>query len=445
MASRLSYLLWGTMPDPDLTSAARQGKLVTPEGVRAEAERMLNDDRAHDVVRYFHGMLLGTLGLDHLERDAGYYPTFQSGMGALFRQETEKFLDDVVWKGSGDLSGIFSAPYTFVNGPLATFYGLPGITGAEFQKVTLDGSRRAGLLTQASILTVTTPGSRTDPVVRGKWVYTKLLCGQVGDPPPNVPKLPDPAPGQGVRDRLAMHRAVPPCSGCHRMMDPIGFGFEHYDGVGLWRDQDNDLPIDDSGEIFDTDAAGTFHGPTRARAKAGQEPRCQELLRRQLAHVRLWSSRNSCRQLFACQARAGIQCIGGQHQSAAAFAYPNGCVPLPPHRFGRPVGVPVDDHLEESHSPEDDAPRRRWARPGASILVGYAQPRRSHADTSIPTRFLVFYTPGGTLLDRWRPKGTATDFILQPMMSPLTPFLDRMVFVDGLKFFGDPARVRSSA
>ena len=110
MASRLSYLLWGTMPDPDLTTAARQGKLVTPEGVRAEAERMLNDDRAHDVVRYFHGMLLGTLGLDHLERDAGYYPTFQPGMGALFRQETEKFLDDVVWKGSGDLSGIFRRP-----------------------------------------------------------------------------------------------------------------------------------------------------------------------------------------------------------------------------------------------------------------------------------------------------------------------------------------------
>jgi hypothetical protein len=267
MASRLSYLLWGTMPDPELLSAAQQGKLVTAEGVRAEAERMLNDDRAHDVVRYFHGMLFGTLGLDHLERDAGYYPTFKPGMGALFRQETEKFLDDVVWKGSGDLAGIFSAPYTFVNGPLATFYGLPNITGDVFQKVMLDGTRRAGLLTQASILTVTTPGSRTDPVVRGKWVYTKLLCGKVGDPPANVPKLPEPMPGQSVRDRLAMHRAVEPCKSCHTLMDPIGFGFEHYDGVGLWRDQDNNLPIDDSGEVVGTDAAGTFHGPTELGQK----------------------------------------------------------------------------------------------------------------------------------------------------------------------------------
>jgi len=267
MASRLSYLLWGTMPDARLMSAAQQGKLVTAEGIRAEAERLLNDDRAHDVVRYFHGMLLGTLGLDHLERDAGFYPTFKPGMGALFRQETERFLDEVVWKGSGDLAGIFSAPYTFVNGPLAAFYGLPGVTGDGFQKVMLDGSRRAGLLTQASILTLTTPGSRTDPVVRGKWVYTKLLCGKIGDPPPDVPKLPEPIPGQSVRDRLAAHRAVDPCKSCHRVMDPVGFGFEHYDGVGLWRDRDNDLPIDDSGEIAFGDAAGPFHGPVELGQK----------------------------------------------------------------------------------------------------------------------------------------------------------------------------------
>jgi hypothetical protein len=260
MASRLSYLLWGSMPDEALLSAAREGKLGSAEGVRAEATRMLDDARARDVVRYFHGMLLGTRGIDHMERDAEYYPSFKSGMGALFRQETEAFLDDVIWNGSGDLTGIFTAPYTFVNGALAAFYGLPDVTGNDFQKVMLDPSRRAGLLTQASILTVTTPGSRTDPVVRGKWIYTKFLCGKVGDPPPNVPKLPEPTPGQSVRDRLAMHRESEACRGCHRLMDPIGFGFEHYDGVGLWRDQDNGLPVDDSGEIVGTDVAGPFQG-----------------------------------------------------------------------------------------------------------------------------------------------------------------------------------------
>ena len=142
MASRLSYLLWGTMPDSDLTSAAREGKLVTPEGVRAEAERMLNDDRAHDVVRYFHGMLLGTLGLNHLERDAVFIRLSNRAWGRCFAKKPKSFWTTWFGRGAGDLSGIFSAPYTFVNGALATFYGLPGITGAEFQKVTLDGSRR---------------------------------------------------------------------------------------------------------------------------------------------------------------------------------------------------------------------------------------------------------------------------------------------------------------
>jgi Protein of unknown function (DUF1592)/Protein of unknown function (DUF1588)/Protein of unknown function (DUF1595)/Protein of unknown function (DUF1587)/Protein of unknown function (DUF1585) len=270
MANRLSYLLWGSMPDAPLSTAAQQGQLATAEGIRTQAERMLADPRARDVVRHFHGMLLGTLGLDHLERNAEFYPTYRAGMGALFRQETERFIDDVVWNGSGDLAGVFTAPYTFMNGTLASFYGVPGVTGDTFQKVSLDPSRRAGLLTQASILALTTPGSRTDPVVRGKWVYNKLLCGSIGDPPPNVPKLPEPVPGQGVRERLAAHREMEPCATCHRLMDPIGFGFENFDGVGLWRDQDNGVPVDASGEISVTDAAGPFNGVVELGQKLAQ-------------------------------------------------------------------------------------------------------------------------------------------------------------------------------
>jgi hypothetical protein len=260
MASRLSYLLWSSMPDAALRDAAAQGKLDTKEGVIEQARRMLADPRAKDSLRYFHGQLLGTAGLDHLERDAEFYPKFKGGMGVLFRQETELFLDDVIWTGAGDLGTVFTAPYTFVNGPLATFYGIPGVSGDAFQKVNVDASKRAGLLTQASIMTLTTPGSRTDPVVRGKWLYTRLLCGTVPDPPQNVPELPEPIPGQPIRERLEMHRADPACKGCHTMMDPIGLAFEHFDGVGLWRDTENGAPIDDSGVIPIVDVAGPFNG-----------------------------------------------------------------------------------------------------------------------------------------------------------------------------------------
>lgn len=270
MASRLSYLLWSSAPDPALLDAAEQQTLGTPEGVLEQARRMLGDERAKDSVRFFHGELFGTSGLDYLERDREIYPAFQPGMGALFRQETERFLDHVIWEGAGDLSTIFTAPYTFVNGSLATFYGIPDVTGDEFVQVAVDPNQRAGLVTQASILTLTTPGSRTDPVVRGKWLYTKMLCGVVPDPPSNIPEPPEREPGQPVREWLAQHRSDPACISCHLLMDPMGLAFEHYDGVGLWRDTDNGAPIDDSGQVPSTDVAGPFEGAIEFAQKLGQ-------------------------------------------------------------------------------------------------------------------------------------------------------------------------------
>jgi hypothetical protein len=270
MASRLSYLLWGSAPDQTLLDAAAAGKLRTKEEVLAEAQRLVADPRAKEIARFFHGQLYGIRGLDALVRDVNFYPTFKPGMGALMRQETEQFVDHVVWSGTGTFNELMTAPYTFVNSTLASFYGMPSVTGDAFTKVNVDTSKRLGLLTQASILALTTPGSRTDPVVRGKWIYNNMLCRTVPDPPKDIPPVPEPTPGVTTRQRFEQHRDNDACRGCHVMLDPIGFGFEHYDGVGLWRETENGLPIDDSGNVPDTDVAGDFRGAIELARKLGQ-------------------------------------------------------------------------------------------------------------------------------------------------------------------------------
>jgi hypothetical protein len=268
MATRLSYLFWGSAPDVALLDAAKAGTLRTKAQILAQAERLLADRRTRDVVRFFHGQLYGIRGLDALTRDPGYFPKFTPGMGSLMRRETEEFIDYVVWSGTGTFKEMMSAPYTMANSTLATFYGFTGATGDAFTKVNTNPAQRAGLLTQASIMAITNPGSRNDPVVRGKWVYNNILCQTVPDPPQGVAPVGAPAPGLTTRQRFEEHRQNTACVGCHTMLDPIGFGFEHLDGIGLWRDTEDGLTIDDSGTIpATTDAAGDFKGPVELANK----------------------------------------------------------------------------------------------------------------------------------------------------------------------------------
>lgn len=268
MATRLSYLLWGSLPDPGLLDMAAAGQLDTKEQVRAQAELMLKDARAKDVVRYFTDTLYGIGGLDGLERDATAFPTYNRSLGPLFRQETERFIEDVVWNGAGDFATLFNASYTFVNGPLATFYGLPNVTGDQFQRVERDASKRLGILTHASVLASTTPGSRNNPVVRGKFIFEDLFCGTVPSPPVGLNvKEPPLDPTLTTRERFAAHRQEEPCKSCHVMLDPIGYGLENFDGVGLWRDTENGKPIDASGAIPNVDVAGAFSGPVELAKK----------------------------------------------------------------------------------------------------------------------------------------------------------------------------------
>ncbi len=261
MATRLSFLFWGTVPDQTLLDAAKAGKLDSKDQVLTQATRMIADPKTKDVAHFFHDTWLGINAIDTTPRDATWFPNYTPDLATLFRQETEQFMDYVIWQGKGDLATIYTGPITFVNGPLSKFYGFGNVTGDAFQMVTTDGTRRAGILSQASILSATTPGSHNNPVVRGKFIYTKLLCGTVPDPPAGlVVTEPTSDPTLTMREVFEMHRAAPACAGCHQRLDPIGFGLEHYNGIGLWQDTDNNKPIDATGNLVDTDAKGTFDG-----------------------------------------------------------------------------------------------------------------------------------------------------------------------------------------
>src|ERR1700744_5289240 len=186
MASRLSYLIWASMPDDQLLAAAAAGKLLAPADIQAQAKRMLADPKAHARVADFHDQWLGLSAVATLEKDPTIFPAFSPTIAGYMLQETQAFLDDVVWQEGGTLSTIFTAPFTFVNGPLAQYYGIPGVTGSAFVKAPVDTTQRLGLLTQGAFLAVQAKANQTSPVHRGKFVREQLLCQQLPPPPPNV-------------------------------------------------------------------------------------------------------------------------------------------------------------------------------------------------------------------------------------------------------------------
>jgi hypothetical protein len=260
MASRLSYLLWGTMPDPALLDAARAGKLGTRDEVMAQATRMLADPRATAMVTNFAGQWLQLRELAEADKDTDAYPNFKDEHLDLFRQETEGFVAEV-WKTDAKLDSLLSAPFSLVNAELATLYGVKGVTGAELRKVDLDPAQRAGVLTQLSILAAKAGPDQSSPIHRGVFVREQMFCQELPPPPPEAnaepPKL---DPKMTTKERFAAHRNDPNCASCHNLIDSVGFGFEQYDGLGQWRTVENGKPVDATGELMNTDVDGKFNG-----------------------------------------------------------------------------------------------------------------------------------------------------------------------------------------
>lgn len=273
VATRLSFLIWSSIPDEELFAAAEADALGDAAAIEKQARRMLEDPRARDAVANFHAQWLGLSRIDTLNKDAAVYPTYTPSLRPLWEKETLSFLDHVVFDDAkGDVKTMLTAPYSMMNAELAAFYGVTGPTGPEFEAVTLDPKQRAGLLTQASLLAVNAKPNQSSPIHRGKFVRERLLC-QPLPPPPNDINIqpPEVDPTATTRDKFSQHSSDPYCAGCHKLMDPIGFGFEHYDGIGQWRAEDHGLPVDATGALTGTrDSDGAFDGAVELAARLGE-------------------------------------------------------------------------------------------------------------------------------------------------------------------------------
>ena len=250
LASRLSYFLWSSMPDEPLLQAATQHQLHNQAVLTAQVKRMLQDPKSDALIDNFFGQWLELRNLESIRPDPDEFPQFNAQLRRAMHTETQMFVQSVMRNDSSILDFI-NGKYTFVNERLAKFYGVPGVTGDEFRRVSLDGNQRSGVLTQASVLTVTSYPTRTSPVLRGKWILENVLNTPPPPPPPGVGSI-DAKPGATagtMRQQMERHRADPMCAGCHTRMDPLGFAFENYNAIGQWRTQDAGQFVDSTGSL----------------------------------------------------------------------------------------------------------------------------------------------------------------------------------------------------
>ncbi|MFT3838688.1 MAG: DUF1592 domain-containing protein [Myxococcaceae bacterium] len=261
MASRLSYLLWGSTPDDALLTAAGSGQLDTPAQVLTQAQRMIEDPRARQLVVQFHQQWLDFDRISKVGKAASIYPDWSNDIGVAMFQETSQFVEHVVFDGEGTWDALLGAQYSYLNPQLASFYGASGgMNNAGFAKTALD-AQHAGLLTQGTMMTINAHSDQTSPVHRGKLIREQYLCQPLPPPPAGVViQVPAPDSNTTARQRFAEHSNNPQCSGCHTLMDGVGFGFENFDGIGRFRTTENNQTIDASGSLIGADVAGDFQG-----------------------------------------------------------------------------------------------------------------------------------------------------------------------------------------
>jgi hypothetical protein len=257
MASRLSYFFWSAPPDRTLLAAAEDDVLSNPPDIAAQARRLAESDRSRDMVGGFYLRLLGVRGADSFAATgSASSPSFTPEIAELLLEETRAYTSDLTLGGDGDFRALLTASFTFVNGPLADYYGISGVSGETFVRTPFDTNERAGLLTQGSFLAANSFETISDPARRGSVVANSFFCMNI----PREPSTPEPTlPGQmTTREWLSAQTANASCQGCHTIVNPLGFAFEHFDQAGLYRATEKGLPIDATGEVSDV---GAFNGP----------------------------------------------------------------------------------------------------------------------------------------------------------------------------------------
>jgi hypothetical protein len=268
IATRLSYLLWGSTPDDELLDAAEGGELDTAEGIEAQARRLLADGRARATVRDFHAQWLQLDSYEDVQKDGTAFPQWDASIGLAAREETQRFIERVVFDLQGGYDELLTSPSSVVNADLAAIYGLQGEFDEEFVPVELDPAERAGLLTQIGFLASHAFTKQTSPIHRGVFVHRQVLCTPIPDPPGDIDTSLPPFEGEihTTREAVEAHTSPQQCAGCHSLINEPGFSFEGYDAVGAERLEENGYPVDTTGSIqldgatfeFD-DAVGLAH------------------------------------------------------------------------------------------------------------------------------------------------------------------------------------------
>ncbi|WP_438016266.1 DUF1592 domain-containing protein [Sorangium sp. So ce315] len=299
VATRLSYLLWNSLPDDALLEAAEGGALGAPAGIEAEARRMLADPRAASVLTDFHDQWLQVSRYDDLMKDPALYPDFDAGVSSAMKAETRRFIEHVVLEMEADYEALMTSSIGFVNDRLAPIYGLEGSFTSELVETPLDPGVRAGLLTQAGFLSSHAFFNKTSPIHRGVFIQRQILCADLPDPPANIDTELPPLAGKirTTRDQVEAHTSPEACDFCHSKINPPGFAFEHFDAVGRYRADEGGEPIDASGTIKVGTTELRFDGAIDLVTQLAQSPvaeRCYLTSWYRYGNARQLSSEDAC-------------------------------------------------------------------------------------------------------------------------------------------------------